>query len=70
METMIATDIGVDLDAGVIKVGMLVDLTGAFAGLVGLVVAGATAYWADVNAKGGVHGLAGGIGDPRHLLFG
>lgn len=57
MDMMVATDIGVDLDAGVIKVGMLSDLTGAFGGLVGLVVAGANAYWADVNAHGGIHGL-------------
>ena len=57
MDMMIATDIGVDLDAGVIKVGMLSDLTGPFGGLVGLVAAGANTYWADVNAQGGIHGL-------------
>ena len=56
-ETMIATDIGVDLDSGVIRVGMLSDLTGAFGPLVSLVAAGANAFWADVNASGGVHGL-------------
>ena len=57
MDMMIATDVGVDLEAGVIKVGMLSDLTGAFGGLVGLVVAGVNAYWADVNAHGGIHGM-------------
>lgn len=57
MDMMIATDIGVDLDAGVIKVGMLSDLTGPFGGLVGLIAAGVNTYWADVNAHGGIHGL-------------
>ncbi len=56
-DDMIATDIGVDLDAGVIKVGMLSDLTGAFGPLVSLISAGANVFWADVNSMGGVHGL-------------
>ncbi|MCY4371775.1 MAG: ABC transporter substrate-binding protein [bacterium] len=55
--TTIATDAGVDLEAGVIRVGMLADLTGAFGPLASLIAAGAGVYWADVNAKGGVHGL-------------
>lgn len=56
-EMEIATDIGVDLEAGVIKVGMLSDLTGAFGPLVNLIAAGANVFWADVNSRGGVHGL-------------
>ncbi|MDE0122772.1 MAG: ABC transporter substrate-binding protein [bacterium] len=54
---MIATDKGVDLEAGVIKVGMLSDLTGPFGPAVNLLVAGVNTFWADVNARGGVHGL-------------
>ncbi|MDH3463401.1 MAG: ABC transporter substrate-binding protein, partial [Acidimicrobiia bacterium] len=53
----IATDIGVDLEAGVIKVGLLSDLTGAFGPLVSAIVAGHEAYWAEVNANGGINGL-------------
>jgi ABC-type branched-subunit amino acid transport system substrate-binding protein len=53
----IATDIGVDLDAGVIRVGLLSDLTGIFSPLVQVIVAGHEAYWDDVNAQGGIHGL-------------
>lgn len=53
----IATDIGVDLDAGVIRVGLLSDLTGIFSPLVQVIVAGHELYWADVNAKGGINGL-------------
>ena len=53
----VATDVGVDLEAGVIRVGMLSDLTGAFGPLVSLIAAGANTFWADVNARGGVHGL-------------
>ena len=53
----VATDIGVDLEEGVIKVGMLADLTGPFGPLASLIAAGAAVFWADVNAKGGVNGL-------------
>ena len=53
----IVTDVGVDLEAGVIKVGMLADLTGAFGPLTSLIAAGADVFWTDVNAKGGVRGL-------------
>lgn len=53
----IATDFGVDLEAGVIRVGMLSDLTGPFGPLVSAIVAGAQAYWDDVNANGGIEGL-------------
>lgn len=53
----IATDVGVDLEAGVIKVGMLADLTGIFGPVISLVTAGVDAFWRDVNARGGVHGL-------------
>jgi len=53
----VATDVGVDLEAGVIKVGMLSDLTGPFGPLVTAIVAGHEAYWANVNASGGINGL-------------
>ena len=53
----IATDVGVDLEAGTIKVGYLSDLSGPFAGLVSAIVAGHEAYWAYVNANGGIGGL-------------
>ncbi len=51
------TDIGVDLDAGTIQVGLLSDLSGPFAGLVSAIVAGQEAYWGFVNANGGIEGL-------------
>ncbi len=54
---VIATDVGVDLEAGVIKVGLLSDLTGPFGPLVSAIVAGMNVYWADVNANGGINGL-------------
>ncbi len=50
-------DVGVDLEAGTIQVGLLSDLTGPFGPLVSAIVAGHNAYWADVNANGGIHGL-------------
>ncbi len=50
-------DVGVDLEAGTITVGLLSDLTGPFGPLVSAIVAGHNAYWADVNANGGIHGL-------------
>ncbi len=53
----IATDYGVDLDAGTIKVGMLSDLTGPFGPLVTAILAGTQAYWDQVNANGGINGL-------------
>ena len=53
----ILTDFGVDLDAGVIRVGMLSDLTGPFGPLVSAILAGTQAYWDDVNANGGINGL-------------
>ncbi len=53
----IATDFGVDLDAGVIRVGMLSDLTGTFGPLVSAILAGYQAYIDDVNANGGINGL-------------
>jgi ABC-type branched-subunit amino acid transport system substrate-binding protein len=53
----IATDVGVDLDAGTITVGLLSDLSGPFAPLVQVIVAGHEMYWADVNANGGINGL-------------
>lgn len=52
-----AVDVGVDLEAGTIKIGMLSDLTGAFGPLVTAIVAGQEAYWANVNANGGINGL-------------
>lgn len=56
-EMDIATDVGVDLEAGTITVGLLSDLTGPFGPLVSAIVAGHEAYWADVNANGGINGL-------------
>lgn len=53
----IATDIGVDLEAGTITLGFLTDQTGAFSPLVTVINSGIEAFWADVNANGGVHGL-------------
>jgi len=53
----IATDVGVDLEAGTITIGLLSDLSGQFSSLVQLIVAGHEIYWADVNANGGVSGL-------------
>ena len=53
----IATDVGVDLEASTITVGMLSDLTGPFGPLVTAIVAGHEAYWANVNANGGINGL-------------
>ncbi len=50
-------DVGVDLEAGTIKVGLLSDLTGPFGPLVSAIVAGHEAYWGKVNAEGGIHGL-------------
>ncbi|MGH8945736.1 MAG: ABC transporter substrate-binding protein [Acidimicrobiia bacterium] len=55
--TDIATDIGVDLDAGTIRIGLLSDLTGVFSSLVQVIVTGHEVYWADVNANGGINGL-------------
>lgn len=55
--TEILTDVGVDLEAGTITVGLLSDLSGPFAGLVSAIVAGQEAYWATVNAAGGIEGL-------------
>jgi ABC-type branched-subunit amino acid transport system substrate-binding protein len=53
----VATDVGVDLEAGTITVGLLSDLSGPFAPLVQVIVAGQEMYWADVNANGGIGGL-------------
>lgn len=53
----IATDFGVDLEAGVIRIGMLSDLTGPFGPLVSAIVAGYQAYVDDLNANGGIEGL-------------
>lgn len=53
----IATDFGVDLEAGVIRIGMLSDLTGPFGPLVSAIVAGYQAYVEELNANGGIEGL-------------
>jgi ABC-type branched-subunit amino acid transport system substrate-binding protein len=53
----IATDVGVDLEAGTITVGLLSDLSGPFAGLVQAIVTGHEVYWEDVNRNGGINGL-------------
>lgn len=50
----IATDIGVTDDT--ISVGMLADLSGAFAGLVVEIVAAQEVYWDVVNESGGIAG--------------
>ena len=50
----ILTDVGVTDDT--ITLGLLSDLSGPFAGLVGLIVAGQQAFWASVNAQGGIAG--------------
>jgi ABC-type branched-subunit amino acid transport system substrate-binding protein len=50
----IATDIGVDDTT--IKVGMLADLSGAFAPLVTEIVEAQRVYWDTVNANGGIAG--------------
>ena len=56
-EAMILTDIGVDLEAGTITVGLLSDLTGVFSALVQPVVTGYEAQVEAINAAGGIHGL-------------
>lgn len=56
-ELDIATDVGVDLEAGTIDIGLLADLSGVFAGLVTPIVTGQEVYWDDVNANGGINGL-------------
>lgn len=56
-DMMIATDIGVDLEAGTITIGMLSDLTGAFGPLVSSIVNGHEVYWEWLNENGGIHGL-------------
>ena len=53
----IATDVGVDLEAGTIKVGLLSDLSGVFSALVQVIVTGHEVYWENVNANGGIGGL-------------
>ena len=56
-DMVIATDIGVDLEAGTITVGLLSDLTGVFSALVKPVVAGYQIAIDDLNARGGINGL-------------
>lgn len=53
----VATDVGVDLEGQTVTVGLLSDLSGPFAPLVQVIVAGQEMYWADVNANGGIGGL-------------
>ncbi len=53
----IATDVGVDLDAGTITIGLLSDLTGPFGPLVQPIVTGHEVYWEEVNDNGGINGL-------------
>jgi len=52
----VATDIGVDVASQTIKIGMLADLTGAFAPLVNDITDAQIAYWDAVNAAGGLDG--------------
>jgi ABC-type branched-subunit amino acid transport system substrate-binding protein len=53
----IATDVGVDLEAGTISIGLLSDLSGVFSSLVQVIVTGQEVYWENVNANGGIGGL-------------
>lgn len=53
----IATDVGVDLEAGTITIGLLSDLSGPFAPLVQQIVTAQEVYWEDVNRNGGINGL-------------
>jgi ABC-type branched-subunit amino acid transport system substrate-binding protein len=52
----LVTDVGVDVENKVIRVGYLSDLSGPFAALVGAINAGAEFYWTGVNAAGGIDG--------------
>ena len=51
------TDVGVDLEEGVITIGLLSDLSADFAPLIQAIVAGQEVFWEDVNRNGGIHGL-------------
>ena len=53
----ILTDVGVDLEAQTITIGLLSDLSGPFSPLVTVINAGHDVYWQDVNANGGINGL-------------
>jgi ABC-type branched-subunit amino acid transport system substrate-binding protein len=53
----VATDVGVDLEAGTITIGLLSDLSGPFSPLVQVIVSGHELHWANVNANGGINGL-------------
>ena len=53
----ILTDVGVDLEAQTITIGMLSDLSAGFAALVTPIVTGHEVYWENVNANGGINGL-------------
>ena len=53
----IETDIVVDLEAGIITIGLLSDLTGVFSFLVQGVVDGYQAYVDELNDNGGINGL-------------
>ena len=50
------TDVGVDVENKVIKLGYLSDLSGPFAALVGAINVGVEFYWTGVNAAGGIDG--------------
>jgi ABC-type branched-subunit amino acid transport system substrate-binding protein len=52
----VATDIGVDAENQVIRVGYLSDLSGPFAALVGAINAGAELYFTQLNGPGGIDG--------------
>lgn len=53
----VATDVGVDLEAGTITIGLLSDLSGPFAPLVTVINTGHELYWNSVNEAGGINGL-------------
>ncbi|HWL48386.1 MAG TPA: ABC transporter substrate-binding protein, partial [Acidimicrobiia bacterium] len=53
----VATDVGVDLEASTITIGLLSDLSGPFSPLVQVINTGHELYWASVNEAGGINGL-------------
>lgn len=52
----VQTDVGVDVENKVIRVGYLSDLSGPFAALVGAINGGAELYFTQLNAAGGIDG--------------
>ncbi len=65
----IATDVGVDLEAGTITVGLLSDLSGVFSSLVQIIVTGHEVYWEQVNANGGIGGELEVVLNPVDTVY-